>query len=227
MRSVRSQREDFSVREMIDLSQGELALLLVRSFTSGILLGLTYDLLRAFKMLLGVEYVGGNGNSKKNKAEKGLLFAVTFLTDLLFFTGAGCVAIFLAYADGGFFRGMILLGMAIGFLLYYFTLGKIVLSVNAKIISLLKKTVRKLIPYLIKPLKTVCGRIIFLYHLTIGSIIDKIKSDIKNKDHEDKSACRERSDDGAAECGKEDFVYVNGKVGYRKEGRVSFGPRGR
>ena len=210
---------------MIDLSQSELAILLLRSLLSGALLGVAYDILRAFKMLLGVEY--GSSGTDECGAKSVFIFIITFVTDLLFFTGAGCFAIFLAYAGGGFFRGMILLGMAIGFLLYYFTLGRAVLALNSKIIALLKKVLRKLKPHIIKPLKLILGRIIFFYHLTIGRIIDKIISDRKNKDYKDKIASEDVSDADDSKCGKEDFVYVDGKAGYKREGRVSFGQRGR
>lgn len=211
---------------MIDLSQGELALLLVRSLTSGMLLGLTYDAVRAFKMLLGVDY-GDSAKKERKRSVEAFLFAVTFVSDLIFFTSAGCVAIFLAYADGGFFRGLILLGMVSGFLLYYFTLGRLVLALDRRLISLFKKLLYRLLSFMIKPLKRALDGIIFLYHLTIGAIIDKIINDRKNKGLEDKRESEQDLDTDVSERGKEDFVYVDGKAGYRREGRVSFGSRGR
>ena len=61
-----------------------------------------------------------------------------------------------------------------------------------------------------------------LFQNQITSIIDKIIEVRKKR----KAALAESeiSDEGG-ESGKEGFVYVDGKAGYRREGRVSFGQR--
>lgn len=209
---------------MFDLTQSELAILLLRSFLYGAALGLIYEVVRAVKMLLGVPY----GNEKNGESGRGgaLLFVFTFITDLIFWTGAGCTAIILAYSGGGFYRGMILLGMGGGFLVYRVTLGRLLLSINLTLTAALKRLAIKMMPLLLKPLRIIFRWIISLYHLTMGRIIDKIIEDRKNKARTSVDAESDAlldGDDGR----KEDFVYVEGNKGYRRDGRVSFGRRDR
>ncbi len=211
---------------MIDLSQSELAALLFRSVLCGVAFGGIYDIIRAFKMLCGVRY----GESEEEKAPAGrrvLVYTVTLITDLLFWIGAGCAAILLMYSGGGIFRGMTFLGMTGGFLLYYFTLGRLVLKLSRKVTSVLKKMLRRLAIWALKPIKKLFDGIISLYHLTLGKIIDKIIEDSKKKKEKKQSADEGENEHCVADLGKEGFVYVDGKTGYRREGRVSFGSRGK
>ena len=206
---------------MIDLSQGDLAIILLRSFWCGVALGGVYEIIRAFKLLCGVEDY--DGERKKRAGFLGFFaHAITFVTDLAFWVGSGCVSILLTYACGGFFRGLLYIGIFGGFLAYYLTLGRLILGLNRKIMGKIKKVLTVAMPYILKPFKFIFGRIILLYHLTIGKIIDKIIEDRKKR----KEALVE--DDPPAEdgeCGKEGFVYVDGQTGYRRDGRVSFGQR--
>ena len=211
---------DFSEEKMINLSQGELAIILLRSFLCGVALGVVYELIRAFKLLCGVETF--DGERKRRTGFVGFLsHAVTFVTDLLFWVGSGCVSILLTYACGGFFRGLIYIGIFGGFLAYYFTLGKLILGLNRKIADKIKRALILAARCLLKPIKFIFGRIILLYHLTIGKIIDKIIEGIKKR----KQSVSEDIPAEDGECGREDFVYVGGKTGYRRDGRVSFGQR--
>ena len=206
---------------MIDLSQEDLAILLLHSFLCGASFGVVYEMIRAFKLLCGVEDYCG-----EHKKSAGFMsffaHAVTFVTDLMFWAGAACVSILLTYAEGGFFRGMTYIGIFGGFLAYYFTLGRIILRLNRKIMRKIKKALAAAMPYLLRPVKFMFGRIILLYHLTIGKIIDKIIEDRKKRSE---SEAEQDISDEDAECGKEDFVYVGGKTGYRRVGRVSFGQK--
>lgn len=206
---------------MIDLSQGELAIILLRSFLCGVVLGVVYEMIRAFKLLCGVESYSGERRKKRGFASF-LSHAVTFATDILFWVGSGCASILLIYACGGFFRGLIYIGIFGGFLAYYFTLGRLILALNRKITGKIKKALIAALPHLLKPVKLIFGRIILLYHLTIGKIIDKI---IEGRKKRKESLADEKTQAEDAECGKEDFVYVGGKTGYRRVGRVSFGQR--
>ena len=206
---------------MINFSQGDLAIILLRSLLCGVSLGLIYELIRAFKMLCGVEdYVG---ERKRRTGFFGFLsHALTFVTDIAFWVGSGCVSILLTYACGGFFRGLIYIGIFGGFLAYYFTLGRLILGLNRKIMGKIKKGIAVVARYLSKPVKFIFGRIILLYHLTIGKIIDKIIEDRKKRKQ---SAAGEDIPGEDGECGKEGFVYVGEQTGYRRDGRVSFGQR--
>ncbi len=209
---------------MIDLSQGELAALLFRSILCGVSFGGIYDIIRAFKMLCGVRY-GESEEERTPVRRRVLIYTVTLITDLLFWICAGCAAILLMYSGGGVFRGMTFIGMTGGFLLYYFTLGRLVLKLSRKVTRVLKKLIRCVAIWALKPIKKLFEGIISLYHLTIGKIIDKIIEDSKKKKEEKQSADESEDKPCDVKCGKEGFVYVDGKTGYRRDGRVSFGPR--
>ncbi len=210
---------------MIDLSQGELAALLFRSILCGVSFGGIYDIIRAFKLLCGVRY--GENEEDAHIRQRVLVYTVTLITDLIFWICAGCAAILLMYSGGGVFRGMTFIGMTGGFLLYYFTLGRLVLKLSRKVTNVLKKLIRRVAICALKPIKKLFDGIISLYHLTIGKIIDKIIEDSKKKKEEKQSADESEDMPCDAECGKEGFVYVDGKTGYRRDGRVSFGSRGK
>lgn len=216
---LQSQSVVFSVGKMIDLTQSELAIILLRSISWGAALGVIYELIRAVKLLFGVEDFSGE-RRKKVGFFAFFSHALTFMTDIAFWVGSGCVSILLTYSCGGFFRGLIYVGLFGGFLTYYFTLGRLILGLNRKITGKIKKAVTVVAPRILKPVKFIFGRIILLYHLTIGRIIDKIIEGRKKR----RSASIEvdtLAED--AERGKEGFVYVDGKAGYRRDGRVSFG----
>ena len=207
---------------MFDLTQGELAILLLRSFLCGVSLGLIFEAVRAVKMLFGVPY--GDERVSETGKRGTFLFIFTFITDLIFWTGAGCTAIILAYSGGGFYRGMILLGIGGGFLIYRVTLGRLLLRINLTLTTAIKRLAIKMMPLMLKPLRIIFGWIISLYHLTMGRIIDKIIEDRKNKSEtRDAVECDAPAD--MDEDRKEDFVYVDGNKGYRRAGRVSFGRR--
>lgn len=211
---------------MIDLSQSELAALLLRSILCGVFFGGIYDIIRSVKMLCGVRY----GESEEEKTPAGrrvVIYTVTLITDIVFWVCAGCAAILLMYSSGGFFRGMTFVGMTGGFLIYYFTLGRLVLKLSRRVTSFLKKIIRRAAILAVKPIKKLLDGIISLYHLTIGKIIDKIIEGSKKKREEKQSADEGENEPCVADLGKEGFVYVDGKTGYRRQGRISFGSRGK
>lgn len=76
------------------------------------------------------------------------------------------------------------------------------------------------------PVKKAVKGIIYLYHLTIGKIIGKIKEEWRHSRAKKRERAQEEFEalsDGVLSDGKEDLVYVDGRTGYRKSGRVSFG----
>lgn len=237
---------------MIDLSQTLLAELFIKSFLTGVVLGIFYDVIRTFKMFCGVRYDDsvwgikkfrssekkGEGNDdggeeavivskdEPSSVKKAVTFTVTFFCDLFFWLVVGIVSIILIYdISEGVFRGMVYLGMAFGFLLYYFTIGKLVLFLMLKITDLIKMLLYKLIKILLFPLRALMRGIIFIYRLTIGKFIGKIKVRVKlwlKTRREAKKACRESQADAESDGGKEDFVYVSENCGYRRDGRIRF-----
>ena len=75
---------------------------------------------------------------------------------------------------GGIFRAFTYGSMAIGFILYYFTVGKLTLRLTDIIIGFLKKILKKIAFLLLLPVKKIFLLIFCLYRLTIGKIIGKI-----------------------------------------------------
>lgn len=211
---------------MIDLSQEVLVSLMVRSFLCGLILGVVYDVIRTVKMFFGVSYCKTESCTLPS-ANKVILYIVTFLTDLIFWLFTGLISIALLYQiGGGVFRGMTYACMAIGFVIYYFTLGRLILKLNSSIVSFIKKLLNKLVALMLLPVKKAVKGIIYLYHLTIGKIIGKIKEEwclSRAKKRECAQEEFEALSDGVLSDGKEDLVYVDGRTGYRKSGRVSFG----
>ncbi len=211
---------------MIDISQDTLLCLLVRAFLCGVILGLVYEVIRAFKMLCGVRY-NDISPKKSSKAREILLFALTFVCDILFWLIAGLVSIILMYHTArGFFRGMTYLGLASGFLVYYLGPGRLMLKLNERIVKIVKSAVKKLLGLIYIPVRKIFCLAISLYHLTIGRIIGKIKEERKRR-REARIAAAEAADTVTPEDneGRESSLYALGKAVYKKQGRVSFGIR--
>lgn len=123
-----------------------LSLLLLWSFVFGCVLGALNDANRIVRVFLGVSYSKRKFSrlyeaklpviNRPLKAGNGkpcgrLLAAVIFFQDILLFSAAGIGTVLLNYEfNQGRFRIYTILGIAVGFLLYYFTVGKIVMTVS-------------------------------------------------------------------------------------------------
>ena len=224
MTEIPSKQRGFSVEKMLDLSQEQIAKWLLCAFLWGVALGVFYDGIRAFKMLCGIS-CGETETQKKHTLGRIIEYAVTFLCDIVFWVTVGVLSILLMYRmGGGFFRGITYVGLGAGFALYYFTVGTVVLKFSRFAVRLLKKVVKKAFSLLIFPVKKLFFALIALYRLTIGKFLGKIIEEIKiskqnKKKTEDTENLTEENDSG----GEEEFVYVDGKIGYKKQGRISFG----
>ena len=208
---------------MIDLSQEEIFRLIWRSFSSGIILGIIYECIRFIKLICGIQYL--NNNCDKGKRVVGRFFrhGITFLFDVIFCILVSLVSIILIYhVSGGVFRGIIYISMLIGLLLYYFTLGKLLLRLNIKFSKFVRRSISWLARIIIIPFKFICSLIIKLYHLTIKKFIDKIIEDIKNKVAQKNSVDALQQEKLLEEDAKEDRS-INEKNRYRKKNRISFG----
>ena len=206
---------------MIEITQSEVRQLIWRALICGGALGLFYDVIRFIKLFCGVRY--GERAEYRRKSVCTAHFILAFFTDVVFWVAVGILSIALIYsATGGIFRGVTYICLAIGFVAYYFTLGRLVLFLSKKTVKLARRILKAVVKVLRIPLSFALKGIISLYHLTIGKIIGKIKDRIRTKkkllDSESADAV-ENFDEG----GKEDFVYVNGKTGYRRTDRINFG----
>lgn len=222
-------KEDFSAERptdwrdfMIDLSQSLIFELLLKAFLLGAALGLFYDVIRFIKMLCGVEYFVSAECRERTTVRKTVIFAVTFLTDLIFWLIFGISSIILLYnICGGVFRASIYPCMLFGFLLYYFSLGRLFLIIGSKTVLLLKRICRWIIRLILIPIRLVGRFFIFIYHLTIGKIVGKIKERINlSREKKKKSAEDEPTE---LDVGEEERKYGDEGYRYRKEGRIYFG----
>ena len=200
---------------MIQNIQSQTLLLVLRSLMAGGVLCAAYD---AFIMAMPTESRGG--------AVRVLCGVWRALADLLICI---CFAVFalliMYYTNRGFFRALVILVMALGFLLFKVSIGRLWRRLCAFFWGL----VRKILRFFILPLIFIKNKLISLYLLTIGRIIDKIKLSVRqwitsrrarreermNADTEDASVDKDSDR-------REDFVYVGDGKGYRKNGRIRF-----
>ena len=142
----------------MEISQFGFILLAVYSFLFGILLGVAYDIIRIQRVLLGVEYrskkqrinyrdielpiIKKKAYFEQKAVSKGILNVYIALGDILFVTLCGVITVLVAYAyNSGRVRVIILIGLLVGFLIYYFTIGKLVMKLSELIAFLLRSAV--------------------------------------------------------------------------------------
>ncbi len=143
--------------------------LLLNSFLGGALLGAIYDTIRLFRVLFGVCHyadilpkwqVPMPFITYKKEKKHSMLFVNIFLAiqDVCFCFLAGIlIAILLFYGNNGNFRGFVLLGLSAGFLLYYVTLGQLLIRISEYIILAIKIAILYTVFYVTRP-------ILFLAH---------------------------------------------------------------
>lgn len=195
---------------MINISQEKLLLMLLGALALGIAFGFFYELIRLIRLIVAPQKVGG-------MSLRGILSNIlTFFADLFFILLFAIAAILQTYKiSGGVFRGLTYIGMGVGFLFYYFTIGRLTKRLSEKTALFIKKTVCVLSKAVFLPLRKIFFLFFKIYTLTIGKIIDKIRSKIKEKRVLRNTASEiAQTDDPEGE--KEN-------KGYKKEGRISFG----
>ena len=145
-------------------------MLAVYSVCFGIVLGVVYDVIRILRVLLGAERdeAGRSGfrnvelpiikrkaySQKKNKLSSVLLSVLIAVGDIIFAVSCGILVVMIAYAyNSGKVRAVIFIGLALGFLAYYFTLGKLVMKTSELLAFLIRSAavyVYELIRFVLK-----------------------------------------------------------------------------
>ncbi|MEE0970514.1 MAG: spore cortex biosynthesis protein YabQ [Clostridia bacterium] len=135
------------------------------AFFLGIAFGIFYDVIRITRVMLGVTYGTAKGSAeflysrtypligqiirKESKAKEKLLTFIVAAGDVIFCTVMGAsFCIFLYYTNDGIFRWQAVAATAIGFFVYYKTIGAIILYF-AEIISIFLKILTKILLYAI------------------------------------------------------------------------------
>ena len=121
-------------------TQGEMLWMLVWALAMGIFVGMVYDLLRALRMLTGLDQRQGSTP----------LYRVSlFAGDVILAVTAAVALILLCYyTNDGLLRGPAVWGMAGGFFVYVQTLGRLTLKVE----NVLARLARRLISLVLVPL---------------------------------------------------------------------------
>lgn len=150
------------------ISPFRLFLLLIFSFFGGAIVGAIYDIHRIIRVWFGVRYTHNRperllsrplpllrrplAEIRQGRLKKSLLSVVIFFQDILLFCVAGIGVAVLNYTfNDGRFRFYSVVALLVGFLLYYFTLGKLVIFISEWIVFFLRAAFLVLFYLLMKP----------------------------------------------------------------------------
>lgn len=147
---------------------------LLCSIALGVCFGVSWDIVRITRVLLGVKYHSKASDKladvklpllKERKKNKGsavsrFLNVLIFMQDIFSFALWGAAsAVFFYYTSDGHWRLFALLGIFAGFLAYYFTLGRAVIYFSQYIAFALSAAVRYLFFFISYPIKLLFGYI--------------------------------------------------------------------
>ena len=192
--------------------------LYIKAFLVGVAFGAVWDIVRFIKMTCGVKYGGDEKNTRLSRMKWVFLYILSFVFDVLFWVSLGIASILLFYnVSGGYFRASAYPCLLFGLALYYFSFGRVTLVLSARFIALLKKIFAFAIRLVGVPLRAARRAIIFVYHLTIGKLIGKIKGRII-ENRERRRMLEAPDEDGQRE---EAAKSEEGRL-YRREGRIRF-----
>ena len=142
----------------MEISPYYLFLLLLHSFFFGGFLGVLNDVNRIVRVFFGVSYSQKSFRSlyarelpiirrplvlrEQGSVKKGALSVLIFFQDLVLMTVGGVGTVLLQYEyNSGRFRFFCLPALILGFLLYYFTVGKLVMLLSEGIVFIIRATV--------------------------------------------------------------------------------------
>ena len=202
---------------MIINVQSETLLLILRSFLSGIVLGVIYDVFTvALKMPTG----------DRRALVKVISSVLLFLFDFVFCLLCAAVSLLLMYySNRGFFRAFVFAFMLLGFLCFRCSLG----ILFRKLLSAIYRLIWRIIQIATTPLIFLKNKLILAFRLTIGKILGKIVLWVRiaKSRRAERLAARveaQSKEKGLPETpqGMEDFVYVGKNAGYKRNGRIKF-----
>ena len=201
---------------MIDLTQKQLLSMIISALVLGVVLGVVYEGIRLIKLLL----VPNRG------AGRVVDHILTFVCDIVFVILLAITGILQTYKiSGGVFRGLSYIGMLLGLLFYRATLGQITKRLSERLAVFVRRATLKILKIIFYPVRKIFSILVMLYGLTIGKIIGKIISGInKRKAALHTSEIIEESTQALPEGRGEEIAAVQ-KEGYKKEGRISLGPK--
>ena len=171
----------------MEISPIRLLYLLLSSFFLGVGVGAVYDVHRIVRIFFGVQYskkrpselllrplpmVGRPlGEIRQRKWKNCFLSVLIFLQDVFFFclAGVGIVILNYAYNDGQF-RFYTVVALLLGFLSYYFTIGKLVIYLSEWIVFFLRAAFSILFFLLLQPVIKLFTLVSFIMKKIISNL---------------------------------------------------------
>ena len=146
---------------MFQVSQYQLMILLIYSALVGAALGLVYDIFRIFRVAFIAQQHPKEQPRKVNKNSNFFVWAIIFVQDIAFWLIAAVVTIlFIFMVNRGQVRLFALSGQVMGFIIYFFTVGRVVYKFSEQIVLFIKSAIDWANKAVIIP---VCKFIIKLY----------------------------------------------------------------
>lgn len=134
------------------------------SIAIGIFFGLLYDLFRILRISI-----------------PNTLPSIVFLEDIIFSILVSiCGYFYLLNTQNGKIRGFILIGYVIGFIVYYFSLGIVVIKLSKVIVKMLTFILSIIYRILVSPILKVIKFFITPVSIFIKKVILNVKKDLKN-----------------------------------------------
>lgn len=166
------------------------------SLIIGVALGALYDIVRMWRAFLGIRYVNKFTEKlkllrlpliknpllkekKQNDRAQGILL---FITDIIYFLIVTLIMIIFVYSvSGGVVRWFIFVGAMMGLLIYYFTIGKIVISVSEYIVFFVRIVWAYVVYFVTYPFLPIINKIKRIFRRLKTKITEKIKRHQKPK----------------------------------------------
>ena len=176
----------------MEISPLKLTMLLLFSLLYGICIGMVNDINRIVRVFFGIRYTKINFNklyaflkihneeqtSKKEKSNNIFLNILIFIQDLLLMLFAAVGLILLNYYfNDGRFRLFAVLAMLFSAIIYYFTVGKLIMLVSEPIMLIVRTSVMFLIRIITLPIRTVLR---YIYRV-VKNTISKSKKYLAKK----------------------------------------------
>ncbi len=140
------------------------------SFILGLIFGVSYDIIRIIHILCGIaSYSGDERYMRKGK----IPFLLFFLTDLVYMTAVSAAfSVFVYWVNYGDFRWYLLFGSVVGFVLYYVTLGRVVMYFSEAVVRVIRLVFHYTVAVPLRYIWKTAQRLVSaVYRFTLGRLV--------------------------------------------------------
>ena len=149
--------------------------LFLTSLLVGALLGIVYDVFRISRVMMGINrytkavtapifhprFYKPREPREPKKMWKAVKWAVVSVQDFAFFLlGGVCISLLLFSHNNGEFRGMVLVGIIVGFFSYYLTVGRLLIAWSEYVVFAIRAVVLYAVYYFTKPIIFVVRKVV-------------------------------------------------------------------